>query len=127
MRLGNFSVSLAVKDLTASREFYEKLGFRKVGGNDRNFSILQNETSTIGLFQGIFDKNILTFNPGWDRACATLPDFDDVREIQRTLISRGLSLASQADESTTGPASLVLFDPDGNQILIDQHVPSPTK
>jgi catechol 2,3-dioxygenase-like lactoylglutathione lyase family enzyme len=127
MRLGNFSVSLAVKDLTASREFYEKLGFRKVGGNDRNFSILQNETSTIGLFQGIFDKNILTFNPGWDRACATLPDFDDVREIQRTLISRGLSLASQADESTTGPASLVLFDPDGNQILIDQHAPSPRK
>ena len=124
MRLGNFSVSLAVKDLTASREFYEKLGFRVIGGNGRNFSILQNETSTIGLFQGIFDKNILTFNPGWDRACATLPDFDDVREIQRTLISRGLSLASQADESTTGPASLVLFDPDGNQILIDQHVPS---
>ena len=75
----------------------------------------------------IFDKNILTFNPGWDRACATLPDFDDVREIQRTLICRGLALASQVDESATGPASLVLFDPDGNQILIDQHVPSPTK
>ncbi len=83
MRLGNFSVSLAVKDLPASREFYEKLGFRVVGGNGKNFSILQNETSTIGLFQGMFDKNILTFNPGWDRTCATLPDFDDVREIQR--------------------------------------------
>jgi catechol 2,3-dioxygenase-like lactoylglutathione lyase family enzyme len=127
MRLGNFSVSLAVKELTASREFYEKLGFRVVGGNGTNFSILQNETSTIGLFQGMFDKNILTFNPGWDRACATLPDFDDVRDIQQTLTSRGLELATKADESTTGPASLVLFDPDGNQILIDQHVPSPRK
>jgi catechol 2,3-dioxygenase-like lactoylglutathione lyase family enzyme len=125
MRLGNFSVSLAVKDLTASREFYEKLGFHVAGGNGSNFSILQNETSTIGLFQGMFDKNILTFNPGWDRACATLSDFDDVRDIQRTLTSKGISLAAKADESTTGPASLVLFDPDGNQILIDQHVPSP--
>jgi lactoylglutathione lyase len=127
MRFGNFSVNLAVKDLTASREFYEKLGFHVVGGNDRNFSIVQNETSTIGLFQGMFDKNILTFNPGWDRACATLPDFDDVRDIQRTLMSRGVALATKADESTTGAASLVLFDPDGNQILIDQHVPSPPK
>jgi lactoylglutathione lyase len=127
MRLGNFSVSLAVKDLNASREFYEKLGFRVVGGNGKNFSILQNETSTIGLFQGIFDKNILTFNPGWDRTCATLSDFDDVRDIQRALTSSGVALATKADESTTGPASLVLFDPDGNQILIDQHVPSPPK
>src|SRR5271155_2176964 len=110
MRLGNFSVSLAVKDLAASREFYEKLGFRVVGGDGRNFSILQNETSTIGLFQGMFDKNILTFNPGWDRTCATLPDFDDVRDIQRMLTSRGLELATKADESTTGPASPVLFD-----------------
>ena len=127
MRLGNFSVSLAVKDLAASREFYEKLGFRVIGGNGTNYSILQNETSTIGLFQGMFDKNILTFNPGWDRACTTLPDFDDVRDIQRTLASRGVTLATKADESTTGPASLVLIDPDGNQILIDQHVPSPRK
>jgi catechol 2,3-dioxygenase-like lactoylglutathione lyase family enzyme len=127
MRLGNFSVSLAVKNLTASREFYEKLGFRVVGGNSRNFSILQNETSTIGLFEGMFDKNILTFNPGWDRTCATLPDFDDVRDIQRALTSSGLTLATKADESTTGPGSVVLFDPDGNQILIDQHVPSPSK
>jgi catechol 2,3-dioxygenase-like lactoylglutathione lyase family enzyme len=127
MRLGNFSVSLAVKDLAASREFYEKLGFLVIGGNGRNFSILQNETSTLGLFQGMFDKNILTFNPGWDRTCATLPDYDDVRDIQRELTSRGLALATKADESTSGPASLVMFDPDGNQILIDQHVPSPGK
>jgi catechol 2,3-dioxygenase-like lactoylglutathione lyase family enzyme len=127
MRLGNFAVSLAVKDLAASREFYEKLGFHVIGGNGRNFSILQNETSTIGLFQGMIDKNILTFNPGWDRACATLPEFEDVREIQRTLTSRRLTLTTKVDESTTGPESLVLFDPDGNQILIDQHVPSPTK
>src|SRR5438876_8350677 len=92
MRLGNFSVSLAVKDLPTSRAFYEKLGFRVVGGNGVNYSILQNETSTIGLFQGMFDKNILTFNPGWDRTGATLPEFDDVRDIQRTLTSRGLEL-----------------------------------
>lgn len=126
MRLGNFSVSLAVKDLAASREFYEKLGFRPVGGDaGQGWLILQNETSTIGLFQGMFDKNILTFNPGWDRTCATLPDFDDVRDIQRALKSQGIALTTEADESTTGPASLVLVDPDGNQILIDQHVPSP--
>ena len=127
MRLGNFSVSLAVKDLAASREFYEKLGFHVIGGNGKKFSILQNETSTIGLFQGMFNKNILTFNPGWDRACATLPDFDDVRDIQRALTGQGLALTTKADESTTGPASLMLLDPDGNQILIDQHVPRPSK
>ncbi|HEY3243499.1 MAG TPA: VOC family protein [Phycisphaerae bacterium] len=127
MRLGNFSVSLAVKDLGASRAFYEKLGFRVIGGDGRKFSILQNETSTIGLFQGMFEKNILTFNPGWDRNAATLPDFDDVRDIQRVLKSRGLALATEADESTSGPASLTLFDPDGNPVLIDQHVPSPRK
>jgi catechol 2,3-dioxygenase-like lactoylglutathione lyase family enzyme len=127
MRLGNFSVSLAVKDLKASREFYEKLGFRVIGGNDRNWSILQNETSTIGLFQGMFDKNILTFNPGWDRSAKTMPEYEDVRDIQRTLVSRGVKVTTKADESTTGPASIVLFDPDGNQILIDQHVPSPHK
>lgn len=127
MRLGNFSVSLAVKDLRVSREFYEKLGFRVVGGNGQKFSILQNETATIGLFQGMFDKNILTFNPGWDRTCATLPDFDDVRDIQRELKKRGVALATAADESTSGPASLVVVDPDGNQILLDQHVPRPRK
>lgn len=128
MRLGNFSVSLAVRDLGASRAFYEKLGFRAIAGDPaQNWLILQNETSTIGLFQGMFDKNILTFNPGWDRTCATLPDFDDVREIQRQLKARGLSLTTEADESTTGPASLTLTDPDGNPILVDQHVPRPQK
>jgi catechol 2,3-dioxygenase-like lactoylglutathione lyase family enzyme len=127
MRLGNFSVSLAVKDLAVSRAFYEKLGFGSVGGDGKKWSIMQNETSTIGLFQGMFDKNILTYNPGWDRTCATLPEFDDVRDIQRTLISKGFTLTSKADESTTGPASCVLVDPDGNQIFIDQHVPSPRK
>jgi catechol 2,3-dioxygenase-like lactoylglutathione lyase family enzyme len=127
MRLGNFSVSLAVKNLAASREFYEKLGFRAVSGNGKNWLILQNETSTIGLFQGMFEKNVMTFNPGWDRACATLPDFDDVREIQRMLTSRGIEPTVKADESTKGPASLMLIDPDGNPILVDQHVPSPPR
>jgi catechol 2,3-dioxygenase-like lactoylglutathione lyase family enzyme len=127
MRLGNFSVSLAVKDLPASRAFYEKLGFHAVAGNGKTMLILQNDTCTIGLFQGMFDKNLLTFNPGWDRACATLPDFDDVRDIQRSLKKQGLTPAVAADESTTGPASLVVFDPDGNQIVIDQHVPAPKK
>jgi catechol 2,3-dioxygenase-like lactoylglutathione lyase family enzyme len=128
MRLGNFSVSLAVKDIAASRAFYEKLGFRVfMGDQAKNWLILQNETSTIGLFQGMFNKNTLTFNPGWDRQAAALPDFDDVRAIQRTLKSRGLTLAAEADESTSGPASLMVMDPDGNPILIDQHVPSPKK
>jgi catechol 2,3-dioxygenase-like lactoylglutathione lyase family enzyme len=127
MRLGNFSVSLAVKDLAASRAFYEKLGFHVVGGDGSHFSILQNDTSTIGLFHGMFEKNILTFNPGWDRSAKTLPEFDDVREIQRKLIADGIKPAVKADESTTGPASMVLFDPDGNQLLFDQHVPSPRK
>jgi catechol 2,3-dioxygenase-like lactoylglutathione lyase family enzyme len=127
MRLGNFSVSLAVKDLTVSQAFYEKLGFRVVGGNGKDYTIMQNETSTIGLFQGMFDKNILTYNPGWDRTCATLPEFDDVRDIQRTLMIRGFALTTKADESTSGPASLMLLDPDGNPILVDQHVPSPRK
>ena len=125
VRLGNFSVSLAVKDLKASRLFYEKLGFRVIGGNGRNWAILQNDTATIGLFQGMFEKNSLTFNPGWDRNSATLPEFDDVRAIQRTLKSRGLKLQTEADESSTGPASFVLADPDGNPILVDQHVPKP--
>ena len=128
MRLGNFSVSLAVKDLGASRAFYEKLGFRPVGGNPaKNWVILQNETSTIGLFQGMFEKNSLTFNPGWDRSSNTLPDFEDVRDIQRTLKSRGVAMTVAADETTTGPAFLMLLDPDGNPILIDQHVASPRK
>ena len=128
MELGNFSVSLAVKDLGASRAFYEKLGFRAITGDPKkNWLILQNETSTIGLFQGMFDKNILTYNPGWDRDKKTLPDFDDVRDIQRALKRQGIALTTTADESTTGPASLTLTDPDGNLILIDQFVPSPRK
>ena len=126
MRLGNFSVSLAVKDIAASRTFYEKLGFRVIlGDQEKNWLILQNETSTIGLFQGMFPKNTLTFNPGWDRSGATLPDFDDVRDIQRTLKERGIELTTAADESTKGPASLMLVDPDGNPILLDQHVAKP--
>jgi len=128
MQLGNFSVSLAVKDISASRAFYEKLGFQVIMGDQaKNWLILQNETGTIGLFQGMFSKNTLTFNPGWDRAASTLPEFDDVRAIQGTLKSRGLTLATEADESTSGPASLMVMDPDGNPILIDQHVPSPKK
>lgn len=123
MRLGNFSVSLAVKDLGASRTFYEKLGFRQIGGDAaQNWLILQNETSTIGLFQGMFEKNMLTYNPGWDRACNTLADFDDVREIQKTLKGRGVEFVTTADEATTGPASFMLIDPDGNPVLVDQHV-----
>jgi catechol 2,3-dioxygenase-like lactoylglutathione lyase family enzyme len=128
MRLGNFSVSLAVKDIAASREFYENLGFRVIlGDQKKNWLILQNESSTIGLFQGMFGKNTLTFNPGWDRSGATLPDFDDVRDIQRKLKERGLTVAPEADDSTTGPASVMVLDPDGNPILIDQHVPRPHK
>ncbi len=129
LRLGNFSVSLNVKDIAASRAFYEKLGFTAGHGGDqaKKWLVLQNETATIGLFQGIFEKNSLTFNPGWDRSKKTLPDFDDVRDIQKTLKSRGLTPVVAADESTTGPAFLTLTDPDGNPILIDQHVPAPKK
>ncbi len=128
MRLGNFSVSLNVKDVAASREFYEKLGFRKVFGDPaQKFVIMQNDSSTIGLFHGEFDKNTMTFNPGWNRTMEQLPDFDDVRAIQRTLKGRGLTLTSEADEASTGPAAVTLVDPDGNPILIDQHVPAPKK
>jgi catechol 2,3-dioxygenase-like lactoylglutathione lyase family enzyme len=127
MELGNFSVSLAVKDLAASLQFYEKLDFRRVAGDGQHWLILQNGTSTIGLFQGMFERNILTFNPGWTRSQEHLPQFEDVREIQRALEARGLTLVSRADESTDGPASLTLLDPDGNPILIDQHVSRPGK
>jgi catechol 2,3-dioxygenase-like lactoylglutathione lyase family enzyme len=128
MRLGNFSVSLAVQDLPRSRAFYEKLGFRAVFGDAAsNWLILQNETCTIGLFQGMFEKNTLTFNPGWDRAGNALPEFDDVRDIQKSLKGQGLALVMEAGESSTGPAHLCLLDPDGNPILIDQHVPRPGK
>jgi len=126
MKLGNFSVSLAVKDIAASREFYEKLGFKMTNGDGKSWIVLQNEATTIGLFQGMFPKNTLTFNPGWDNTKATLPDFEDIRDLQKTLKARGLNPNPAADESTTGPAYLMLTDPDGNPILIDQHVPSPS-
>jgi catechol 2,3-dioxygenase-like lactoylglutathione lyase family enzyme len=125
VKLGNFSLSLAVKDLAASRGFYEKLGFHAIGGDGKRWLILQNDQSTLGLFQGMFDKNLLTYNPGWNRESKTLPEFDDVREIQRRLEAAGIKLDTRADETTTGPASLTLTDPDGNIILIDQHVPAP--
>ena len=128
IRLGKFSVSLAVKDIAKSREFYEKLGFKVTGGEQsQNWLVLQNETATIGLFQGMFSKNLLTFNPGWDRTNKTLPDFDDVRDIQKTLKSRGLAIKTEADEASTGPASMIVVDPDGNPILVDQHVPKPKR
>jgi len=129
MQLGNFSVSLAVKDIAASRAFYEKLGFKKIFGDEKqNWLILQNSSATIGLFHGPqYTRNMLTFNPGWDRTGNTLPAFDDVRDIQRTIKEKGITPSVAADESSTGPASLVLTDPDGNPILIDQHVPKPRK
>jgi lactoylglutathione lyase len=122
MDLGAFSVSLSVKDIEASRDFYEKLGFEPVGGNAaENWLILRNGDHVIGLFQGMFENNILTFNPGWDQQGSETESFTDVREIQCVLKERGLELYSQADETTQGPASITLFDPDGNSILIDQH------
>lgn len=128
MRLGNFSVSLAVQDLAASRAFYEKLGFRaKMGEPGASWLILQNETATIGLFERMFDRNILTFNPGWDRDAATLPEFEDVREIQAELERLGLVPVATTGDATSGPASFMLLDPDGNPILIDQHVPRPPR
>lgn len=124
--LGAFSLSLAVKNLRASQAFYEKLGFKQVMGEPtENWLILRNGTITIGLFQGMFDRNTITFNPGWTAECEPLTGFTDVREIQKDLKSKDLGLAAEADESTNGPASLMLMDPDGNPILIDQHVPSP--
>jgi lactoylglutathione lyase len=123
MKLGAFSVSLTVKDLATSRAFYEKLGFRQFAGDPtQNWIILRNGEATIGLFQGMFPRNLLTFNPGWTAQCETLPQFDDVREIQRRLKAAGTKLDTEADEKTKGPASLMLTDPDGNPILIDQHV-----
>lgn len=123
MNLGNFSISLAVKDLKASREFYEKLGFRPTAWKGKNWVILQNETATIGLFQGMLPRNTLTFNPGWDRNGGTPAEFEDVRDIQTELKAKGIKFASEADESSSGPASLMIMDPDGNPILLDQHVP----
>ncbi|MCK6621869.1 MAG: VOC family protein [Calditrichaceae bacterium] len=123
MELGAFSVSLAVKDIKASKAFYEKLGFKVFAGNiSQNWLILKNGEHVIGLFQGMFEKNILTFNPGWDSNAQKLDTFTDVRELQRQLKAQGVELTSEADESTTGPASFTLLDPDGNPILVDQHV-----
>ena len=123
MDLGAMSISLSVSDINASRDFYQALGFESVGGNaDDNWLILRNGDHVIGLFQGMFEKNMLTFNPGWDQQGNDSESFTDVREIQRHLKEQGLSLVSEADESTSGPASLTLLDPDGNPVLIDQHV-----
>ena len=123
MELGNFSVSLAVKDIAASKSFYEKLGFTVFGGDQsKNWLILKNADVVIGLFQGMFPSNILTFNPGWDSNARQLPQFTDVRELQRQLKDRGVTMISEADPATTGPASFVIADPDGNTILFDQHV-----
>src|SRR5436190_16734404 len=123
MNLGAFSISLAVKDLEASRKFYEKFGFKEFAGDAaQNWLILKNGDHVIGLFQGMFDKNLLTFNPGWDQNAQKMASFTDVRELQRQLKAQGVQLTSEADESSTGPASFMTVDPDGNQILFDQHV-----
>lgn len=123
MELGAFSVSLAVKDIAVSRDFYAKFGFEVVGGDaEQNWLILRNGTTTIGLFQGMFEQNILTFNPGWDWQAQPLESFADVRALQRQLKAQGVELMNEADEGTAGPESFVAVDPDGNPILVDQHV-----
>ena len=123
MQLGAFSVSLNVKDINASRDFYEKLGFHVFGGDaTQNWLIMKSGDHIIGLFQGMFEKNILTFNPGWDQNAQMLESFTDVREIQQALKTQGITIEHEADENTTGPASFFVIDPDGNPILIDQHV-----
>lgn len=123
IKLGAFSISLAVKDIRRSKEFYEKLGFEVFAGElEKNYLILKNEDSLIGLFQGMFKNNILTFNPGWDANAREIEKYDDVRKIQQHLKGNGVVLQAEADETTTGPASITMVDPDGNVILIDQHV-----
>ena len=123
MDLGNFSISLAVKDLAASRAFYEKLGLQVAGGEaSQGWLIMKGPGYAVGLFQGMFDKNVLTFNPGWDADARPLGTFMDVRDIQRRLRDAGVELVREANEETSGPASCVVVDPDGNPILIDQHV-----
>ncbi|MGD6818718.1 VOC family protein [Metabacillus sp. 113a] len=122
MKFGSFSVSLSVKDIQKSKEFYEKLGFDSMGGNiEHNWLIMKNEDTVIGLFQGMFEENILTFNPGWDQKAENLESFTDVRDLQHELKSKGISLLSEADADSEGPASFTLKDPDGNIILVDQH------
>jgi catechol 2,3-dioxygenase-like lactoylglutathione lyase family enzyme len=123
MKLGTFSISLAVKDIDASKRFYEKLGFTVFAGDQtQNWLIMKNGDHAIGLFQGLFDNNIITFNPGWDSDAQPLKEFTDVRELQRQFKAQGINLIAEADETTTGPASLMMVDPDGNTILMDQHV-----
>ena len=123
MELGAFSISLAVRDIEASREFYGKRGFKVFGGDaSQNWLILRNGEHVVGLFLGMFEKNTLTFNPGWDRNASKLETFTDIRELQRRLKAQGVQLVTEADETSTGPASFVAIDPDGNPILVDQHV-----
>ena len=123
MELGAFSISLNVKDIHVSKEFYETLGFTVFAGNiEHNYLIMKNGNALVGLFQGMFEKNILTFNPGWDESANKLDSFKDVREIQQHLKDNNIKLEQEADETTSGPASIVLLDPDGNPVLIDQHV-----
>ena len=122
MKLGAFSISLNVKDIHKSKEFYENLGFKILGGDiSKNYLVMKNENAIIGLFQGMFDKNILTFNPGWDEKAENLESFTDVRELQKLLKENGINLQAEADESSEGPAFITIEDPDGNPILIDQH------
>jgi len=123
MELGAFSVSLAVKDIQASKTFYEKFGFTAfLGDASQNWLIMKNGDHVIGLFQGMFERNIFTFNPGWNSNAKPLASFTDIRELQRQLKAQGVELQQEADESTTGPTSLIALDPDGNPILLDQHV-----
>ncbi len=123
IKLGAFSISLSVKDINTSKQFYENLGFTVLGGDiEKNYLIMKNGNSLIGLFQGMFKGNVLTFNPGWDENGNTIETFDDVREIQKKLKSKGIRLDSEADGNTSGPASIMITDPDGNTILIDQHI-----
>jgi lactoylglutathione lyase len=122
MQLGAFSISLTVKDIKASKEFYEKLGFKSFGGDiAHNWAILKNGDHIIGLFQGMFEKNMLTFNPGWDQDAKNIEPFTDIRALQKQLKAQGVTFKTEADESTTGPASFVVVDPDGNPVLVDQH------
>jgi len=123
MKLGTFSISLSVRDINASKQFYENLGFTAFGGNvDQNWLILKNDNCIIGLFQGMFEKNILTFNPGWDGNANKLESFTDIRDLQKQLKAKNIKLETEADENTTGPSSFMVIDPDGNPILVDQHV-----
>ncbi|MYH57384.1 MAG: VOC family protein [Boseongicola sp. SB0675_bin_26] len=125
MQLGAFSISLAVQDLEVSRSFYEKLGFHVTGGDEKQYLIMVNETTVVGLFQGLFEKNILTFNPGLAQDMSRIADFTDVRDIRASLLAGGIEMESDTDPEATGPASIIIKDPDGNPILVDQFFPKP--